>query len=124
MPVRSLTSSVLKWPDLREVAHAVRRWAEHLVASGRDVIRIGYFGSYARGDWGPGSDLDIIIIVPSSAEPFERRGTQWDTTALPVPADVLVYTNDEWSCLSQGRFYQRVMREAVWVHPRGRDPSE
>jgi len=83
------------------------------------MIRIGYIGSYARGDWGVGSDVDIVIIVEHSTLPFERRAAQWDVTELPVPADVLVYTLDEWRSLPrQGRFYQTVLREAVWVYER------
>jgi predicted nucleotidyltransferase len=37
------------------------------------VVRIGYFGSYARGDWGVGSDLDVIAVVAFSDEAFTRR---------------------------------------------------
>jgi UTP:GlnB (protein PII) uridylyltransferase len=118
MPVRSLNSSVLKWPEARVVDQAVRRWAERMAQQQPGVLRIGYIGSYARGDWGVGSDVDIVVIVERAALPFERRATQWDATELPVPADVLVYTLDEWQALDrQGRFYQTVMREAVWVYP-------
>ena len=120
MPVRSLSSSVLKWPDAREVDEAVRRWVDRVVMIHPEVVRVGYFGSYARGDWGVGSDLDLIIIVDRSDEPFERRA-RWDATKLPVPTDVLVYTQDEWEDLSQrGRFYERVMHEAVWMYPHQR----
>ena len=63
MPVRLLSSSVLKWPDAQTVDKAVRRWAEDIHQNRKDVLRIGYFGSYARGDWGVGSDLDLIIIL-------------------------------------------------------------
>lgn len=118
MPVRSLNSSVLKWPDARTVDQAVRRWAERMAQQQPGVLHIGYIGSYARGDWGVGSDVDIVVIVERATLPFERRATQWDATELPVPADVLVYTLDEWQALDrQGRFYQTVMREAVWVYP-------
>lgn len=120
MPVRSLSSPVLKWPDPQIVGQAVRRWAEKVIQQRQDVVRIGYFGSYARGDWGVGSDLDLVIIVDKSDQPFERRGAEWDVAELPVPADVLVYTAEEWQSLSQrGRFYQTLMREAVWVYIRG-----
>lgn len=116
MPVRSLSSSVFTWPDAKTVDQAVRRWAEKVVRTREDVRRIGYFGSYARGDWGVGSDLDLIIVVRESAQPFERRAAEWDVTELPVPTDVLVYTEEEWRSLSQqGRFYQTVMREGIWV---------
>lgn len=120
MPVRSLSSSVLKWPNADTVQHALRRWAEQIVRRRPEVLRIGYFGSYARGDWGVGSDLDLIIVVETAEEPLARRAAQWDVTELPVPAEVLVYTKGEWQTLNrQGRFYQTVMREAVWVHVRG-----
>lgn len=116
MPVRSLSSSVLRWPDATRVDRAVRRWAQRAVATRSDVLQVGYFGSYARGDWGPGSDLDVIVIVQGSPEPFQARAARWDATELPVPADVLVYTKDEWLALQQTRFHQAVIREAVWVY--------
>ncbi len=119
MPVRSLSSSVLRWPDAATVDVALRRWAERVAAVRPELRRAGYFGSYARGDWGPGSDLDLLLIVERSTEPFERRGAAWDVTDLPVPADVLVYTEVEWQKLAQRtRFRDTVMREAVWVYSR------
>ena len=98
MPVRSLNSFILKWPDAQTVAQAVRHWSQKALLSHFDVIRIGYFGSYARGDWGVGSDLDLIIVVESSDQPFERRASKWDATELPVPADVLVGNEDVELC--------------------------
>jgi predicted nucleotidyltransferase len=119
MPVRSLSSSVLKWPDAKAVDHAIRIWAEKIARKRKDILRIGYFGSYARGDWGVGSDLDVIILLESSEEPFERRGAKWDLTELPVPADWLIYTEREWASLNrEGRFYKTVMQETVWVYVR------
>ena len=54
---------------------------------------------------GVGSDVDVVIVVAASDEPFERRALRWDVTELPVPADVLVYTEHEWESLpQQGRF--------------------
>jgi len=115
MPVRSLHTSVLKWPDAGTVGAAVRQWAREMRRDRPEVIRLGYFGSYARGDWGVGSDLDLVIVVSSAEEPFERRGARWPTTDLPVPTDVLVYTDEEWQRLAPGRFGQTVIREAVWL---------
>ena len=116
MPVRSLNSSVLKWPDAGTIDRAVRRWASRLVQNREGVLRIGYFGSYARGDWGVGSDLDLIIILESSNQPFMGRGGEFDATELPVPADVVIYSKEEWQSLKQqGRFYETVMGETVWV---------
>ena len=84
MPLRLLGSPVLKWPDAQTVDKAVRRWAEDINQNRKDVLRIGYFGSYARGDWGVGSDLDLIIIVKHSNRSFENRSADWDVTTLPI----------------------------------------
>jgi uncharacterized protein len=124
MPVRSLRSSVFTWPDVQTVDRAVRGWAERIAQAREDVQLIDYFGSYARGDWGVGSDLDLIVIVKGSDQPFERRAAEWDVTELPVPAEVLVYTEEEWRSLArQGRFHHTVMAEGIWVWEEGRPLS-
>lgn len=115
MPVRSLTSSVIRWPDRQEINSAVHQWARAAAARHSGVVRIGYFGSYARGDWGVGSDVDLIIIVSTARQPFAERARDWDTTDLPVPADVLIYTEDEWTDMS--RQNRRITRETIdWVY--------
>jgi len=118
MPVRSLNSSVLKWPRNDEIDKAVREWAKEEAKKHPELLQLGYFGSYARGDWGVGSDLDLVAVVKESSEPFERRNLSWDMSSLPVPADLLVYTETEWSNLQKkgGRFAATLNRETVWVY--------
>lgn len=119
MPVRSLTSPVLKWPDAQKVAAALQRWAARVAQARPEVVAVGYFGSYARGDWGVGSDLDVLILIADSPQPFEMRASDFDTGELPVPTDVLVYTPEEWETMKRaGRFAPRVGRETVWVYVR------
>ena len=117
MPTRLLSSSVLKWPDAKTVEEAVRKWADKVLHHRNEIVRIGFFGSYARGNWGVGSDLDLVITVKDSDEPFERRASTWDTTELPVPADLLIYTINEWECLDrQRRFTQTLLKETIWIY--------
>ena len=118
MPVRSLSSSVFRWPDAVEVDAAMRRWAHQTVSRKPEVIRVGYFGSYARGDWGVGSDVDIIIIVDQVERSFEKGTTVWDALPLPVQADVLVYSAEEWHALAGSRFAQTIQNEVIWVYER------
>ena len=61
MPVRLLSSPVLKWPDAQNVNKAVRRWVEDIHQNRKDVLRIGYFGSYARGEWGVTSISSLLL---------------------------------------------------------------
>lgn len=120
MPVRSLGSSVLRWPDRDAVDGAARGWASAVGTRDPHVRRIGYFGSYARGTWGVGSDVDVIVVVDTSIEPFERRAISFDVHRLPVPADLFVYTVDEWDRMrSEGGFRGTVERDVVWVFPIG-----
>lgn len=116
MPVRSLNSSVFKWPELEIVVRAVRSWADQLASRHRDVTRIAYFGSYARGDWGVGSDLDLLLVVAQTEWPFHRRAAQFDVGELPVQADLLVYTEAEWQAMGRDtRFRRMLLDEAVWL---------
>jgi len=117
MPVRSLTSSVLRWPDADTVRRAAEAWAAALAEAAPEVVSIGYFGSYARGDAGVGSDLDLVVVVRESGVPFERRGAMWPLESLPVPADLLVYTDAEWSKLADRspRFAQVLHDETRWL---------
>ena len=118
MPTRSLNSSVLKWPDRQTVDRAVREWIAVEAKRHAGLYRVGYFGSYARQDWGVGSDLDLVAIVGESMEPFFRRALTWDLNSLPVPADMVVYTVDEWDRLQErgGRFARMLAQETVWIY--------
>ena len=117
MPVRSLTSCVLKWPDRQTVVTALKDWVASEVERHPELLRLGYFGSYARGNWGVGSDLDLVAVVAADPQPFERRAVGWRTEELPVATDLLVYTQEEWGRLSRDKnpFISTLEREVVWV---------
>ena len=56
--------------------------------------RVYLFGSKARGDAGPDSDYDILIVVPDDAHP-DRRSSRLAYQVLRgtgVAADVVVWT--------------------------------
>lgn len=65
-----------------------------------DPERIILFGSYARGEAGPSSDLDLLIIERAPfgqgrtrrSELKRLRRALWD---FRVPIDILLYTEDE-----------------------------
>ena len=106
MPTRSSSSSVLVWPDRAIVDKAAREWAKAIADADANVHRIGYVGC----------DLDVVIVVARSDTPWERRAAAWDTTPLPVPADLLVYTEDEWSRIDpDSRFGRMLEREIEWL---------
>jgi predicted nucleotidyltransferase len=93
----------------------VRDWADQALINHHEILGLGYFGSYARGDWGVGSDLDLIVIVTDSKLPFNQRAIEWDVTSLPVSTDILVYTLEEWQALESERFKKVILADTVWV---------
>lgn len=75
------------------LAEVVRR----LVAAYRPE-RIYLFGSVARGDAGPDSDYDIMLVVPDHAPP-ERQDCDLAYRALRglgIAKDILVWTRSEF----------------------------
>jgi hypothetical protein len=108
---------VLKWPDPATVERELRAWAQSECERRPGLLRLGYFGSYARGDAGVGSDLDLVAVVRESQEAFERRSIGWDLGPLPVPAEIIVYTKEEWaSLLAEGGRFARMLRdEVIWI---------
>jgi hypothetical protein len=67
-----------------------------------------------------GSDLDLVALVADSPFRFDQRSLSWDLTALPVPADLVVYTPEEWQQLKDrgSRLVSQIEREAVWIYSR------
>jgi hypothetical protein len=59
-----------------------------------------------------GSDVDIIIVLHNTDRPFMERARSFDATELPVPADVLVYVDEEWVQMVEGR---RAPDPVIWV---------
>ena len=61
--------------------------------------RIYLFGSHARGEAGPDSDYDLMVVVPETASP-ERHGSRLAYEVLwgvGTAADVLVWTKDAFA---------------------------
>jgi uncharacterized protein len=77
--------------------HALVDIVERLIAA-YEPERIYLFGSKARGDHGPNSDFDLLIVVSNDA-PDERKRSHlayerlWGTRAA---ADVLVWTHERF----------------------------
>ena len=84
------------------------------------VLRMVIYGSKARGDAHPDSDLNVLIIVGNDAGALKRTlrdiGYDLAATSWAVPS-ILAYTQDEWQHRKEKGFpFQRaVERDAVAV---------
>ncbi len=83
--------------------------------------RIILFGSYARGETGPNSDLDLFIEMDS---PLPRRGRAAQVKKLfdpyPGPMDIVVYSTDEVTYWKQApaSLVATVLREGKVLYER------
>jgi uncharacterized protein len=114
MPVTSSRSSIKRWPSAERVHHASEAWAQQLVAANPAVVAVGCFGSYARGEAGVGSDIDLLVVRRDDTPIPHLLGA--DVDALPVPTDILHYTEAELAALLErgGRMARVVRDEALW----------
>ena len=115
MPVRSLTSVVFRWPDRETVLAAARRWASALRKNEPSVRQVLCIGSYARGDWGVGSDVDLIVLLADCELSPAQRYEKLYPSGLPVQADLWVYTSAQWDLLrARARhLWRRIQHEAI-----------
>lgn len=95
MPVRSLTQSLLRWPEPQQVLGQVKAWAEKVAVDHPGLEQVGVFGSYGRGDAGVGSDLDLLLIDAQARGPQHQRLLAWPLAELPLSCDALVLTPAE-----------------------------
>jgi uncharacterized protein len=74
----------------------VREAAQRLGEAARRPARVILFGSYARGQAEPGSDLDFLVVQQNG---FNRRREisrlQAALSPLRVPAEVLVIDHEQ-----------------------------
>lgn len=56
---------------------------------------MGYFGSYARGDYVPGSDFDVLIEIAQGDGPRRDRADRYLPDRFPVGVELFDYTADE-----------------------------
>lgn len=84
------------------------------------VEEIVVFGSKARGESGPHSDLDVLIILREGDRNTKREvrhlGHSLAVTSEAVPS-IMVYTREEWSLRKRNGspFYRAVTRDGVRV---------
>lgn len=74
----------------RDIADVLERFAESVRGLlGRDLMGLRLFGSYARGEAGEDSDVDVLVLVRTldfarKREILDRAGDLWVETGLLV----------------------------------------
>ena len=86
------------WKEsLKKITKWVSEFVRELEKEGIEVERVILFGSYARGDFSEGSDLDLIIVSSSwrDVNQIDRLRLLYKLWDKPIDANFLAYTPEE-----------------------------
>ncbi|HEC35414.1 MAG TPA: nucleotidyltransferase domain-containing protein [Anaerolineae bacterium] len=98
----------------------LRRVVEALRGSGTQLIVL--FGSAARGEIAPWSDLDIIVVLDSELSFIKRLGWLYERIQPRVGLDLLAYTPQEFEAIRQRPFIRQAMEEGKVLYEARSNP--
>ena len=112
--------SELCWPDNfvnRKYNKIVKKFI-NLIVKKFKTRKIIIFGSFARGDYHKGSDLDLIIVGEFKERFIDRIGKILELNDSDLEIDVMVYTEEEFKKMIQERrpFIQQALEEGIVVY--------
>jgi len=81
-----------------------------LLKSKHKVKKVYLHGSFARGDFHEGSDIDLIIVGEFDGKMPQRINKILDLTSLPV--EPLVYSEAEFEQMKERAFLKEVLATA------------
>ncbi len=112
--------SELCWPDNfinRKSNKIVKRFI-NLIIKKYNLKKIIIFGSFARGDYHKGSDLDLIIVGEFKERFIDRIGKILELNNSDLEIDVMVYTEEELQKMIQEKrpFIEQALEEGIVVY--------
>ena len=110
----------LCWPDNfinRKSNKIVKRFI-NLIIKKFNLKKIIIFGSFARGDYHKGSDLDLIIVGEFKERFIDRIGKIIELNDSDLEIDVMVYTEEEFQKMIKERrpFIEQALEEGIVVY--------
>ncbi|MPY92415.1 MAG: hypothetical protein GEV08_04890 [Acidimicrobiia bacterium] len=109
--------------DGRTLAEWLPDILDELVAAA-DPQRIVLFGSVARADDGPDSDIDMMVVLSHLDYARRRELTSHLRSSLSSPAPIQLFLTDDRECRRRrdvvGSMHYNPLREGRLVHERAR----
>ena len=113
-----MSGVVVKSVDESAVRRAMDGYAARLLAEHPEVEEIVVFGSFAAGNWAPGSDLDVFVVLSKSPKAVRDRIPDLLPGAFPVGVDLFPFTRQEIAARTPSPLLDAVARSA-WRYSRG-----
>ena len=114
------SSAGTRFVDREEILACARETARRVAAANPRTLRVVLFGSFARGDYGTRSDLDLLVILKSSEKSVSERIADFMQDGFGYPTDIFPLTEAEVeSRLEEGDpFLRRAMSEGILLYAR------
>lgn len=116
LQIKSLGSVTIKSVNYDTLLDLLKNASRRIKESYSIVNRVLLFGSFAKGNYTPESDVDIVIVVKQINEPFLERSDPFLNffNELPFDINLMVYTEEEIEkMLAEGNcFIKNVLAEA------------
>ncbi len=78
------------------------------------ALKVILFGSFARGDVDVNSDLDLLVLMPSTKTGKEWMDTIYEKIERKVASDIIVYNQKEfYERLPTSNFLQNILKGKV-----------
>jgi len=113
---RSLSSVVVKSVDEGHVRRCMDAYARRLFEDPR-VREVVVFGSFAKGNYVPGSDIDVFVLLDSSDKSVRDRIPDLLPGAFPVGVDLFPFTREEVVALAPSPVLDDIER-STWRYRR------
>jgi len=112
--------SELCWPDnfINRKSNKVVKKFINLIIKKFNLRKIIIFGSFARGDYHKGSDLDLIIVGEFKERFIDRMGKIIELNDSDLEIDAMVYTEEEFQKMIKERrpFIEQALEEGIVVY--------
>ncbi|MCX5885331.1 MAG: nucleotidyltransferase domain-containing protein [Proteobacteria bacterium] len=110
----------VKFLNRDEVFPRLATCAKQLLASKPDVLEVSLFGSFVRGNYAPGSDADIFILLKKDQRRFIDRIPEFldHFPGVGVPIEVFPYTIEEIEKMEDQGFIKTIQKEKITLDSR------
>jgi predicted nucleotidyltransferase len=87
--------------------------AHQLLVSNPNVLEVGLFGSLVRGDYGPGSDADLLVVLAVDTRRFVDRIPEFlrHFSGVGIDVDVFPYTREEIAVMQDAGLVKSALSE-------------
>jgi len=113
------------WLDRPAVLEATNKAVRQLASQRPEVLRVILFGSMARDEAVPGSDVDLLVVLADSDRPFLERFSQYRPSGIPVGVDVFPYAEKELEKMleEENPFIRQALAEGILLYERHKPGS-